>query len=136
MKDGMRFVDCDMHVMEPADLFDRYLDPKFQHRVISAPGRAGGTQMVIDGLSRAGDDDLLKYQFFLRIGGSRGEARTRNRTCNQSAMHCLANWRTTDIHQHVPLTGFRCSQRRTVEHSSRPTAKPSDCRRYSSAHRY
>jgi hypothetical protein len=27
MKDGMRFVDCDMHVMEPADQFDRYLDP-------------------------------------------------------------------------------------------------------------
>ena len=62
MKDGMRFVDCDMHVMEPADLFDRYLDPKFQHRVISAPGRAGGTQMVIDGLSRAGDDDLQQYR--------------------------------------------------------------------------
>ena len=62
MKDGMRFVDCDMHVMEPADLFDRYLDPKFQHRVISAPGRAGGTQMVIDGLSRSGDDDLQQYR--------------------------------------------------------------------------
>ena len=62
MKDGMRFVDCDMHVMEPADIFDRYLDPKFQHRVISAPGRAGGAQMVIDGLSRAGDDDLQQYR--------------------------------------------------------------------------
>ena len=23
MKDGMRFVDCDMHIMEPPDLFDR-----------------------------------------------------------------------------------------------------------------
>ena len=62
MKDGMRFVDCDMHVMEPADIFDRYLDPKFKDRVISAPGRAGGAQMVIDGLSRAGDDDLQQYR--------------------------------------------------------------------------
>ena len=62
MKDGMRFVDCDMHVMEPADIFDRYLDPKFKDRVISAPGRAGGSQMVIDGLSRAGDDDLQQYR--------------------------------------------------------------------------
>ena len=62
MKDGMRFVDCDMHVMEPADIFDRYLDPRFKERVISAPGRAGGAQMVIDGLSRAGDDDLQQYR--------------------------------------------------------------------------
>ena len=30
MKDGMRFVDCDMHIMEPQDLFDRYLDPKYR----------------------------------------------------------------------------------------------------------
>ena len=34
MKDGLRFVDCDMHIMEPPDLFERYLDPAFKHRVI------------------------------------------------------------------------------------------------------
>ena len=34
MKDGLRFVDCDMHIMEPPDLFDRYLDPRFKERVI------------------------------------------------------------------------------------------------------
>ncbi len=62
MKDGLRFVDCDMHVMEPADLFDRYLDPQFRDRVISAPGRAGGAQVTIDGLSRSGDDDLQQYR--------------------------------------------------------------------------
>ena len=62
MKDGMRFVDCDMHVMEPADIFDRYLDPKFKDRVISAPGRAGGASVVIDGFSRSGDDDLQQYR--------------------------------------------------------------------------
>ena len=42
MKNGHRFVDSDMHVMEPPDLFDRYLDPKFKHRVlvpIDANGR-------------------------------------------------------------------------------------------------
>jgi len=33
MKDGLRFVDSDMHIMEPPDLFDRYLDAKFKHRV-------------------------------------------------------------------------------------------------------
>jgi hypothetical protein len=30
MKDGYRFVDCDMHIMEPIDLFDKYLDPAFK----------------------------------------------------------------------------------------------------------
>ena len=38
MKDGLRFVDSDMHVMEPPDLFERYLDPKFKDRV-SVPSR-------------------------------------------------------------------------------------------------
>ena len=28
MKDGLRFVDCDMHIMEPVDLLDKYLDKK------------------------------------------------------------------------------------------------------------
>ena len=32
MKDGLRFVDSDMHVMEPPDLFRRYLDPKFANQ--------------------------------------------------------------------------------------------------------
>ena len=35
MKDGLRFVDCDMHIMEPPDLFERYLDPKFRDWDIS-----------------------------------------------------------------------------------------------------
>ena len=56
MKDGLRFVDSDMHIMEPPDLFDRYLDPKFKDRIsvpIGADGRpkrgaAGLT--IIDGL--------------------------------------------------------------------------------------
>jgi len=37
MKDGYRFVDCDMHIMEPIDLFDKYLDPAFKQRVTSSP---------------------------------------------------------------------------------------------------
>ena len=56
MKDGFRFVDSDMHIMEPPDLFDRYLDPKFKHRVsypIGADGRAkrgAAGMMVVDGI--------------------------------------------------------------------------------------
>ncbi len=33
MKDGLRFVDCDMHIMEPPYLFAKYLDPTFRSRV-------------------------------------------------------------------------------------------------------
>ena len=30
MKEGYRFVDCDMHIMEPVDLFEKYLDQSLQ----------------------------------------------------------------------------------------------------------
>ena len=42
MKDGYRFVDCDMHIMEPMDLFDKYLDPEFKPRVTSSVRRQDG----------------------------------------------------------------------------------------------
>ena len=65
MKDGMRFVDCDMHIMEPPDLFDRYLDPKFKDRVIlprGADGRAKRGTMIIDGLATSADPDMQQYR--------------------------------------------------------------------------
>ncbi len=52
MKDGMRFVDCDMHIMEPVDLFDRYLDKKFRDRVtlpIGPDGERTRGMIIIDG---------------------------------------------------------------------------------------
>ncbi len=42
MKEGYRFVDCDMHIMEPMDLFDKYLDPAFKPRVTSSVRRQDG----------------------------------------------------------------------------------------------
>ena len=42
MKQGYRFVDCDMHIMEPPDLFERYLDPAFKHRISSSMRRSDG----------------------------------------------------------------------------------------------
>jgi len=47
MKDGLRFVDCDMHIMEPVDLLDRYLDPRFKDRVTSVVGAADATGQVV-----------------------------------------------------------------------------------------
>jgi hypothetical protein len=75
MKDGLRFVDSDMHIMEPPDLFDRYLDPAFKHRVsvpVGADGRpkrgaAGLT--IIDGLPTS-DTDLQQYRKRVRPAGS------------------------------------------------------------------
>ena len=67
MKDGLRFVDSDMHVMEPPDLFDRYLDPKFKDRVqvrIGADGKPnrGQTGMILlDGKSTS-DLDHQQYR--------------------------------------------------------------------------
>ena len=49
MKDGLRFVDCDMHIMEPPDLFDRYLDPKFKHRVTTLVGSDGRPKRGAEG---------------------------------------------------------------------------------------
>jgi predicted TIM-barrel fold metal-dependent hydrolase len=65
MKDGLRFVDCDMHVMEPPDLFDTYLDPKFKDRVITpigADGRPRRGMIVIDGMPTSRDTDLQQYR--------------------------------------------------------------------------
>jgi len=65
MKDGLRFVDCDMHITEPPDLFDRYLDPKFKHRVllpIGADGRQVRGTIVVDGLPTTMDAELQQYR--------------------------------------------------------------------------
>ncbi len=65
MKDGLRFVDSDMHIMEPPDLFERYLDPKFRHRVslpVGADGRPARGTIVIDGLPTTRDAELQQYR--------------------------------------------------------------------------
>lgn len=65
MKDGLRFVDCDMHVMEPPDLCDTYLDPKFKDRVVlpvGADGRPRRGMIVIDGLPTSMDVELQQFR--------------------------------------------------------------------------
>jgi uncharacterized protein len=75
MKDGLRFVDSDMHVMEPPDLFDRYLDARFRHRVSvpvdasGRPSRAIFGATVIDGVP-ATDADLQQYRKRVKRGPS------------------------------------------------------------------
>ena len=65
MKDNLRFVDSDMHIMEPPDLFERYLDPKFRDRVvlpIGADGRPKRGTIVIDGLPSTMDAEMQQYR--------------------------------------------------------------------------
>jgi predicted TIM-barrel fold metal-dependent hydrolase len=71
MKDGLRFVDCDMHIMEPPDLFARYLDATFRDRVslpVGADGRPRRGTIVIDGLPTTMDAELQQYRKRARPG--------------------------------------------------------------------
>ena len=69
MKDSYRFVDCDMHIMEPMNLFDKYLDPKFKERVTSSVRRqdGGSTGMrgrplwYFDGTPTSNDGNTSQY---------------------------------------------------------------------------
>ena len=73
MKDGLRFVDCDMHIMEPPDLFEKYLEPRFKSRVslpIGADGRPQRGTIVIDGLPTTMDAELQQYRKRKAPGGT------------------------------------------------------------------
>ena len=74
MKNGYRIIDSDMHIMEPPDLFDRYLDPKFKDRVSvpigpeGRPTRGWAAGMIeIDGLLIS-DADIQQYRKRQRTG--------------------------------------------------------------------
>lgn len=66
MKDGLRFVDCDMHVEEPPDLFSRYLDPRFKDRVVLSMQASGEPRrrglIVIDGVPAGSDVRLEQHR--------------------------------------------------------------------------
>src|SRR5437879_4180220 len=69
MKDGLRFVDCDMHILEPPDLFSKWLDPKFRDRVttpIDASGEPTRGVWIVDGLPTSADQDLQQHRKPLR----------------------------------------------------------------------
>jgi predicted TIM-barrel fold metal-dependent hydrolase len=46
MRDGFQVIDADRHIMEPEDLYDRYLEPGFRGRVRIGPGRR---ERLVDG---------------------------------------------------------------------------------------
>jgi uncharacterized protein len=76
MKDNLRFVDSDMHVMEPPDIFERYLDPKFRERVSvrvgsdGRPTRGPAGTILIDGQPTS-DIDLQQYRKRQKSGSTK-----------------------------------------------------------------
>ena len=65
MKEGLRFIDSDMHIQEPGDLFEKYLNPAFKSRVTSAVGADGKLShrsWIIDGLPASMDVELQQYR--------------------------------------------------------------------------
>src|SRR5579864_1612663 len=73
MKGDLRFVDCDMHIMEPPDLFIRWLEPRFRDRVITPiqpDGRPARGVWVVDGLATTSDQDTQQYRKPLRRAAS------------------------------------------------------------------
>ena len=63
MKEGSRFVDSDMHVVEPWDLFERHLDPAFKHRVTTNPtgGLRGLANFLVDSEPTNGELNTMQY---------------------------------------------------------------------------
>src|SRR5260370_2456274 len=73
MKGNLRFVDSDMQIMEPPDLFERYLARRFRDRVvlpIGADGRPKRGTIVIDGLPTTMDAEMQQYRKRSRAGGA------------------------------------------------------------------
>src|SRR5215831_19218389 len=65
MKEGLRFVDSDMHIQEPGDLFEKYLDPAFKSRVtraVGADGKLSHRSWIIDGLPASMDVELQQHR--------------------------------------------------------------------------
>src|SRR5438046_290062 len=65
MKEGLRFGGSGMHVHEPGDLFEKYLDPAFKSRVttgVRADGKLSGRSWIIDGLPASMDVELQQHR--------------------------------------------------------------------------
>lgn len=64
MKNSYRFVDCDMHIMEHHDVFERYMDPKLKSRITTSPKRTSGyvrPRWLIDGVPISNNDWVTQY---------------------------------------------------------------------------
>jgi hypothetical protein len=71
MNNGFRVIDADRHIMEPSDLWDRYLEPEFKGRVrITGPFQSRRyidfEELKADAIARDSDE-------LARLGGADSE---------------------------------------------------------------
>lgn len=66
-------IDCDSHVMEPGDLWERYLEPRYRDRAIKVVHADGTDQLVAD-------DQVILPMGLAGLGGANIEPRSRLRT--------------------------------------------------------
>ena len=61
MKGGFKVIDCDRHVVEPYDMWDKYLEAPFKHYNVQMASKytlgttIGGTRTSVGGVNRAGN---------------------------------------------------------------------------------
>ncbi len=93
-------IDCDSHVMEPADLWQRYLEPEFRDRAIRIERRDGiehliiGEQSVLQGvlagLGGAHRDPAELFAGSLSYADGGGPARAGKGSSSNRSCPCVA----------------------------------------------
>ncbi len=77
MKNGFRVIDSDMHIMEPLDLWDKYMDARFRDRgprPVRVPTRGDLSLLMIDGKEPRQNSPTLAHDVRM-ISGKRNNTR-------------------------------------------------------------
>ena len=77
MKNGFKIIDSDMHIMEPLDLWEKYIDPRFKDRgprPVRVPTRGDLNLLMIDGKEPRQNSPTLVHDVRM-ISGKRNTTR-------------------------------------------------------------
>jgi predicted TIM-barrel fold metal-dependent hydrolase len=77
MKNGFKIIDSDMHIMEPLDLWEKYIDPRFKERAprpVRVPTRGDLNLLMIDGKEPRQHSPTLVHDVRM-ISGKRSNTR-------------------------------------------------------------
>ena len=64
MKNGFKIIDSDMHIMEPIDLWENYMEPRFKDhapRPVRVPSRGDLNLLLIDGREPRANSPTLAH---------------------------------------------------------------------------
>ena len=77
MKNGFKIIDSDMHIMEPLDLWENYIDPRFKDRAprpVRVPTRGDLNLLMVDGKEPRQNSPTLAHDLRM-ISGKRSNTR-------------------------------------------------------------